>query len=447
MRMRTKPTLATRSIRWLTIPAVFVGLLLVLDARNGDQSVAATSSAATAELPSAALQGPTGEALTAHRAEARERPGEAQALAELGDAYYQRGRELTDGRLNDLARRAYEEASALDPANVTALTGEATIALVAHDFDGGLVLARRARRVEPGLAAPFLPLIDALIETGRYEEASRRIDDLLALKPSLAAYARASYFEELHGEDAAAVRAMRFAADAGGPGTEARASALTLLGDLHFNAGRYNRASVAYREALAHSDSYVPARAGLLKVTAANGRLQAARSGYRVLVEGEERLEYADELGRVEEAMGDEPAASRHYEILTRVHEKELAAGQGADAGMVIFEADHGSPATAVRLAREVWRSAPSVTSADAYSWALHRAGQHESAAARRSADALRLGTSTPVVPLPRRHDRCSRSGDDARARRAPATSGRGSSPAFDPLFSIRASRALARKR
>ena len=438
--MTRTPSRTARILRLLVVPAVFAGVLFALDARNGEQPAAAAGAATSAELPSNALRGTTGEAIAALRDAARERPGDAQALAELGDAYYQRGRELTDGDLSKLAEQAYEEASALDPGNVTAATGAATIALVAHDFDGGLVLARQARRIEPDLAAPYLPLIDALIETGRYAGAQRRIDELLTLKPSLAAYARASYYEELHGNDAAALRAMRFAADAGGAGTEARASALTLLGELHFNGGRYERARLAYTEALASFEGYVPARAALLKVTAAEGRLKAARRGYGALVEEEDLLEYADELGRIEEAMGDVRSARRHYEVLDRVHDKELAAGQGADAGMVLFEAEHGSPANAVRLAREVWRSSPSVTTADAYAWALHQAGS-DRAAARRSADALRLGTHTPAF-LYHAGMIAAASGDDDRARRHLGEALR-TSPRFDPLFATRAERAL----
>ena len=135
---------------------------------------------------------------------------------------------------------------------------------------------------------------------------------------------------------------MRFAADAGGAGTEARASALTLLGESHFNGGRYERARLAYTEALASFEGYVPARAALLKVTAAEGRLEAARRGYGALVEEEEACSSTPTSSagsRRRWATCAPPAATT--EVLDRVHDKELAAGQGADAGMVLFEAEH----------------------------------------------------------------------------------------------------------
>jgi len=68
------------------------------------------------------------------------------------------------------------------------------------------------------------------------------------------------------------------------------------------------------------------------------------------------------------------------------------AAGVNVDAEFALFEADHGSPARAVALARRAWTAAPSVRSADALGWALTRAGR--SIEGRRWARrALRLGS------------------------------------------------------
>jgi hypothetical protein len=65
----------------------------------------------------------------------------------------------------------------------------------------------------------------------------------------------------------------------------------------------------------------------------------------------------------------------------------------------VLFEANHGSPAQAVRLGRRVWRLAPSIRSADALGWALARAGLAGDGLvwARR---ALRTGSLDPAFRL-----------------------------------------------
>lgn len=433
-----------RSIALVTPVAVFVALVAVLGAGGASEPEPAVPAAATAKLPAGATNGSTGRSIARLRRAIARDPAGADSLASLGDAYYQRGRETGAGKFATLAGRAYEEALARAPTSVTALTGQATIALVAHDFPGGLEIARRAHRLEPDLAAPYLPLIDGLIETGRYARAAAAIERLLNLKPGVPAYARLSYFEELHGNTDAALRAMRLAADSALAGTEAGAFGHALVGDLLFDAGRYRRAARRYEAALGSSGGYVPAEAGLLNVAAATGNGRAAIEGYRELVEDRELIEYADELGRLEEAAGRRRAAERHYAIISRLHRRELASGQNPDAGQVIFEADHGSTRKGVRLGRAVWTASPSVSSADAYAWALYAAGRHD-AAAEVSRHATRLGSRDPIF---RFHAGmiAAQAGDPERARTL-LNELLAATPGFDPLFASIAERELRRLR
>src|SRR5215217_9563791 len=69
-------------------------------------------------------------------------------------------------------------------------------------------------------ALPIGVLVDALIELGRYPEAGRVLQHMVDRKPDLAAYARVSYWRELHGDLAGARRAMVLAASAGGDTAE-----------------------------------------------------------------------------------------------------------------------------------------------------------------------------------------------------------------------------------
>ena len=110
-----------------------------------------------------------------------------------------------------------------DPANVTAIAGQATLALARHDFSGGLRLARRARGLAPQMALPYAPLADAQIELGRYGAAASTLNRMIRLKANLTAYARISYFRELHGDLRGALQAMRFAVSAGSGSPEGEA--------------------------------------------------------------------------------------------------------------------------------------------------------------------------------------------------------------------------------
>jgi Flp pilus assembly protein TadD len=110
------------------------------------------------------------------------------------------------------------------------------------------------------------------------------------------------------------------------------------------------------------------------------------------------------------------------------------------DAELALYEANHGDPREAVRLARALWAHAPSVGSADALGWALTRAGRPVEGLAwgRR---ALELGSRDPLFLY--------HAGMSARAAGRPGLARRylaqalAVNPRFSPLYAPRARRAL----
>jgi tetratricopeptide (TPR) repeat protein len=320
----------------------------------------------------------------------------ADDYTSLGDAYYARARTSGDPADIERAERAYDTALTSDRGDVGAVTGKATVALSRHDFAGGLELARRAHRLEPALVAPYPALIDGLIETGRYREAARTLDAMVRRKPSLAAYSRVSYFRELHGDLAGAAQALRLAISAGSGTAEGNAFVQSALADLEAKRGRYAAAERAYRAALAIQPGFGPAASGIALLQAGHGELRPAVAKLRGLVGDPPSPDALTELGEVEQAAGLDRSARRRYAAAGELERELLAAGSNADAGVTLFEAEHGRAARAVRLGRRAWRTAPSVSAADAYSWALHRAGRSR-AASRLSAEAMRLGSRDPA--------------------------------------------------
>ena len=106
--------------------------------------------------------------------------------------------------------------------------------------------------------------------------------------------------------------------------------------------------------------------------------------------------EYVIALGEAHEAAGDLPAATRSYDLARAETSLFEAAGVDVDLELALFEADHGDPATAVRLAKQSYSTRQTVRTADALAWANHRAGR-EDEAARLIAEALRLGGRDPL--------------------------------------------------
>ena len=90
-------------------------------------------------------------------------------------------------------------------------------------------------------------MVDALIELGRYDDASEAVDRLVSQSADLTSLARLSYVRELHGDLAGALDAMQQAAAAPGLAPENTAFALALVGQLEQQNGDSARAREATR--------------------------------------------------------------------------------------------------------------------------------------------------------------------------------------------------------
>jgi tetratricopeptide (TPR) repeat protein len=432
--------LSTSRLILAAVGATFLATLgfLTLTAGSETQEPERTT---LAELPARVRAGAsTDDVIARQQAAVRAAPKRADGYTTLAAAYLQKARETGDASLYPRAEAAVARALALAPDSAPALTERGALRLALHDFRGALRDGRRAHELAPEVVRPFGVIADASIELGRYDEAARALQRMMDLKPDLAGYARVSYFRELHGDLGGAVRAMRLAVSAGGGVPENTAYVETLLGNLEFARGGMAAARRAYRSALAHFPDYVPAQAGLARLDAADGDLDGAIRSLRAIVGRLPLPEYVVALGEAELAAG-RAARAEHDLALMRAEAALLrASGVDTDVELAVFEATHGDPAQAVRLADRAWAAAPGVRSADARGWALTRAGRPRDglAWARR---ALALGSRDPMFLV--------HAGLAARAAGRPALARRWLSRAlernarFSPLWAPRARRAL----
>ena len=150
-----------RTLKWATPALVFCALLGVLTLVNRSSGPAPSGSGG---VDSSLAPQPTSlDTIEQLQAAVRADPSHAANYALLGDAYYQRARETGDPSYYTRADGSFAAAVSRDPANVTAISGQATLALARHDFSGGLRLARRARTIAPQMALPYAPLADGQI--------------------------------------------------------------------------------------------------------------------------------------------------------------------------------------------------------------------------------------------------------------------------------------------
>src|SRR4051812_1708376 len=383
---------------------------------------------------------PTAERIAALQQDIRARPRDPDGYTELAAAFLQRVRETGDAGFYARAQSAVGRALALAPRDPAALTQRAVLELARHDFRAGLADARLAHRIAPAVNLPYGPTVDGLIELGRYEEAGRVLQQMIDRKPDLAAYARVSYFRELHGDLSGALRAIRLAVSAGGEVPENVAYVQTLLGNLLLARGSIGEARLAYLEALDRVPAYPAAASGLARVDVARGRLGSAVHRLRAVVARLPLPEHVIALGEAELAAGRTVAARSDLALVGAEQRLLAAAGVDTDVELAVFEADHGSPARAVALAQRAWAVAPSVRSADALGWALRADGRPRAALAW-AQRALRLG-SRDATFLAHAGLIARAAGDDAAADRR-LRAALAHRAALSPLLAHRAQEAL----
>lgn len=383
--------------RWNWRPVVGIGVLLVV-------AVLFTARFLTADDPAAA--GPTARAVTlsAQVVELEERveraPSDLASWQALGVLYVRRANESADPSFYALAERALDEADALAPNDPLTLIGRGNLALALHDFELAREFGALAHAELPSSGDALAVLVDAEVELGDYEAAVRRTEQLLELRPDVAALSRVSYLRELHGDIPGAITAMNSAgAAADGGSAFDRATVSALVGDLLLDTGDTTGAAAAYASALEVSPGLVPAEVGLARIEAAGDDTEAAIERLERVVAGQPRPDALSLLGDLRRRAGDEGAAADADELVRTVARLQESSGQSVDLELALFEADRGDdPQRALELAEASHDARPdNVFAADVLAWALHRAGKSEEAV-EHVEHALRLGTQDPLL-------------------------------------------------
>lgn len=325
-------------------------------------------------------------------------PDDPRARARLASAYLLRVRETADPSYYTRADALLRQAAAEIPDEVEVLVAQASLALSRHEFADALVFGERAIVKAPASPAAYGAVVDALIELGRYAEAAEAAQQLVDLRPDAPAYARVSYLRELHGDLHGAVEAMRRAVQSSSPLSHAAAWSQVQLGHLLFTIGDLGGAAREYDEAMQRVDSYAYALAGLARVQAARGRLDAAIALYERAAAQLPLPEFVGALGDAYAASGDVGRAETQYELVEAMLRLLEDNGVQTDLDLALFNADHDRNLEwALVAARSEFELRPSVQAADVLAWAEYKNGDL-AAAQIHSAKALRLGSRDPAM-------------------------------------------------
>ncbi|MEV4887923.1 hypothetical protein AB0K48_00840 [Nonomuraea sp. NPDC055795] len=302
-------------------------------------------------------------------------PGDYRSWAQLGMEQIEQARTTGDPAYYPKAEGALAKAAALAPRDDAVLTGRAALAAGRHEFKQAVRLAEQAISVNAYSSTAHGILADALTQLGDLPGAQRAVDKMLALRPGVPSFTRASYAAELRGDTASATELMRLAhEDAYLPADLAYTR--YYLGELSLRSGALQEADRWYTRAQQAMPAYVPAMAGRARVAALSGRLPEALDLYQTVVNRLPLPQYLLEQGETRIKAGL-PADWTLLKAQRRLYED---AGVRDALTWAEFEAYHGSPDAAVRLARAEYADNRNAVAADALAWALHRAGRSREA-------------------------------------------------------------------
>ncbi|HEU0247314.1 MAG TPA: tetratricopeptide repeat protein [Gaiellaceae bacterium] len=316
-------------------------------------------------------------------------------LTYLGQAFARKARETGDVGFYLRAEEALRRALRSNPKYVQATAALSTVLFSLHDFERAIALARPIVEDPRGVQA-LATLGDASLALGRYAQAQRAYDRLLAWGATPGAYSRLAFLADLRGDTDQALalmdRAAGLAREAGDYG-ESLAWYAYQIGELSFKAGRIDLAESHYGAALGVFQDYPLALGGLAKVKAARGDYRAAIGHYRRATGIVPQPDLLAALGDVYAALGNEKAAREQYRTVTLIGKLARINRQVYNRQLATFYADHDlREGEARRLALAELRVRRDVYGYDAAAWASYKSGVLEEAA-RLSKRALSLGT------------------------------------------------------
>ncbi len=318
-----------------------------------------------------------------YREAVRRNPKAAVNYVRLAGAFVQAAR-LTGQESTYLppAQALLDEALALDPQHYEGRVVQASLYNLFHQFEQARDLANALIAENDHHAATWGILVDAHLELGAYDDAVQACDRMLAIRPDMASYTRASYLRELHGDNDGAIQAMRMAADAGVYGREDRAWALYNLGQLYLAGGKPDTAAFIFNGILEERPSSAYAKQGLAEVARLRGDYDAAVTLLQEAYTLEPRTLFHERLAEVYREAGRVAEAEALTEGILASFGAGQKMGENNNMEYADFLADLGRDLPeALRLAQqEVERRPNHLHALETYAWTLHHNGRSSEA-------------------------------------------------------------------
>jgi tetratricopeptide (TPR) repeat protein len=274
----------------------------------------------------------------------KKNPGNVKSRIALAALFIQEARVTGDYMYYDrAAMKNVDDVLIKDSLNFEALTLKALINLSQHHFADGLVVAQKAKSINPYNAFVYGILVDANVEMGNYAAAVENSDKMVSIRPDLRSYSRIAYLREIHGDYPGAIEAMKLAVDAGSAGEESTEWSRVQLGQLYENVNDLPNAQMQYTMSLQERPDYAFALSGLGRVARDKKEYPEALRYFRQADSAIQKYAFKEEMIEVYKLTGNNDQAKKladevisEMKAVTKKSETDPAAGHYADRELAI---------------------------------------------------------------------------------------------------------------
>jgi len=339
---------------------------------------------------------PVEHAITVFQDKLKKNPSDAVSYTMLGELYMRQARETGDATGYQRAQASLNEALNLLPGYSPAESSLASAYYAQHNFEQALELAQAVYDGNPKNTSALVLVADAQLALGNYSQAETLYTELIDKNATPPVLARVAALEETKGKPDEALdlisRAAAQALHSGGT-RESVAWYVLRVGDVYFNRGDIKQAGNYYEAALRVFDNYHLALAGLGKVSAAEGKYDAAITYYQRAIDIIPQPDFLAALGDIYTVTGQPKRAKIQYDTVEYIGKLAALNKQIYNRQLANFYSDHDlHTQEALKLALAELKTRKDVFGYDAAAWAEYKNGDYK-AAQTYIVEAMALGT------------------------------------------------------
>lgn len=313
-----------------------------------------------------------------YRIEIENHPDQLENYVKAAEIYLQESRVSGDHHFYiPVASAVLDTVVNRQPNSYEALMLRAFISMTQHQFANAKQQIQKAIAINSKNAFVWGVLCDAYVELGQYDSAVVACDSMMAIRPDIRAYSRASYLRELFGDPKGAMELMTQAVNSGGPGEESKAWAAYTLGMLYLNAGKLDTADYIFQKTLEERPSYPYAIAGQALAKGMRGDYPAAAELLTRVMEVSSEHLFLEQLADLYLAMNKTQEAVGLQRKVIETFKQHEESGWNIDRELALFSANHRINLNdAVARAKRDHQTRPTnIDACDTYAWALFQNG------------------------------------------------------------------------